>query len=520
MVDHTTEDTLTRARVMRSTISNYIGKFLALGTWFFLTPFLLAQLGDQLYGLWVLAGSIVAYGSLLDFGIAGALIKYVAEYRARGEHEQLNRLVATTLRIYITLGLSAIGLALLIVPFFDQLFRIPADQLVTARWLVALMGLGVGLSIPCVLPNAILRGMHRFDLVNLISTSGLLLSAGLTVIVLLLGGNIIGLVIVNICVTLAMQVPSIRLIRRIAPELRLSWRGGDRGAARQILSFSWSLFVIDLSTRLQTKTDEVVIGVMLPLSVLTPYALARKLSETAQLLTEQFLKLLLPLASELHAQDDKPRLRQLYLTSTRLSLVLFVPVGLILVILAGPILTVWVGAQYATHATLVAILTCASLIVTSQWAAVSILQGMARHRLLAWTSLASGVAYLALSIVLAPHFGIVGIALGTLIPVVIECLLVVLPYSLHTIGVTLRQFSLSVILPALLPALPMITALLIGRKMMVQASLPGLALISAVALLLYLVVYLRFGASVEERRLGHTLLRQIALLTQLGPKRT
>jgi O-antigen/teichoic acid export membrane protein len=243
------------------------------------------------------------------------------------------------------------------------------------------MGLGVGVAIPCVLTNAILRGMHRFDLVNLISTSGLLLSAALTVIMLLLGGNIIGLVVVNICVTLLMQVPSIGMIRRIAPELRLGWRGANRGVARQIISFSWSLFVVDLATRLQTKTDEIVIGVMLPLSVLTPYALARKLSETAQLLTEQFLKLLLPLASELHAQDDKPRLRRLYLTSTRLSLVLFVPVGLILVILAGPILTVWVGAQYAAYSPLVAILTCASLIVTSQWAAVSILQGMARHRL-------------------------------------------------------------------------------------------------------------------------------------------
>jgi O-antigen/teichoic acid export membrane protein len=133
MVDDSAENTLTRARVMRNTVSNYIGKFLALGTWFFLTPFLLAQLGNQLYGLWVLVGSIVAYGSLLDFGIAGAMIKYVAEYRARGEHAQLNRLVATALRIYMTLGLLAIGLALLIAPFFPDLFNVPADQLVTAR---------------------------------------------------------------------------------------------------------------------------------------------------------------------------------------------------------------------------------------------------------------------------------------------------------------------------------------------------------------------------------------------------
>jgi O-antigen/teichoic acid export membrane protein len=491
-----------------------------LGTWFFLTPFLLVQLGNQLYGLWVLVGSIVAYGSLLDFGIAGALIKYVAEYRARGGHDQINRLVATAMRIYMTFGMIAIGLALLIAPFFETIFNVPTNQLATARWLVVVMGLGIGISIPCLLTNAILRGMHRFDIVNLISTAGLLLSAALTVIVLLLGGNIIGLMVVNICVTLLMQVPSIAILRRIAPEIRLSWWGADRGMAKQILSFSWSLFAVDLATRLQTKTDEIVIGIMLPLGVLTPYALARKLSETAQLLTEQFLKLLLPFASELHAQKEEIRLRQLYLTSTRLSLVLFVPIGLILAILAGPILTAWVGAQYAVYAPLVAILTCASFIITSQLPAVSILQGMARHRLLAWTSMSSGIANLVLSVALAQRIGVVGVALGTLIPVAIECLLIILPYALHVIGVGLAPFFKVVILPVLLPALPMAAMLSAGRAVLGQESLFSLASLGALAWLLYVAVYFRVGASDAERKLGRTVLHDLSQLAQLRPKGT
>ncbi|MBA2676981.1 MAG: hypothetical protein H0U76_01070, partial [Ktedonobacteraceae bacterium] len=67
------KDVPIRRRVLTSTITNYIGKIIALGTWFFLTPFILHQLGTTNYGLWTLVGSMVAYGSLLDLGIGGAV---------------------------------------------------------------------------------------------------------------------------------------------------------------------------------------------------------------------------------------------------------------------------------------------------------------------------------------------------------------------------------------------------------------------------------------------------------------
>src|SRR6266851_4694630 len=84
-------------RVLLSTLSNYAAKVFTLAVWFFLTPFLVHQLGDSAYGLWVLVGSITAYGSLLDFGIAPAVTKYVAEYHARGQLDLAHSLVATAL---------------------------------------------------------------------------------------------------------------------------------------------------------------------------------------------------------------------------------------------------------------------------------------------------------------------------------------------------------------------------------------------------------------------------------------
>src|SRR5260221_7270395 len=84
-------------------LSNYAGKLYTLVVWFFLTPFVIHQLGPSDYGLWVLIGSVAAYGALLEFGIANAITKYVAEFLVHDDHEQAGRLIATALWLYIGL---------------------------------------------------------------------------------------------------------------------------------------------------------------------------------------------------------------------------------------------------------------------------------------------------------------------------------------------------------------------------------------------------------------------------------
>src|SRR5215204_5902417 len=98
--------------VFKSTLTNYFAKLVTFGTWFLLTPFILHRLGPTGYGIWVLVGSVVAYGSLFGLGISGTLVKFVAQHRVRGENNQARRLIATALCLYSVLGLIAIALGL------------------------------------------------------------------------------------------------------------------------------------------------------------------------------------------------------------------------------------------------------------------------------------------------------------------------------------------------------------------------------------------------------------------------
>jgi O-antigen/teichoic acid export membrane protein len=499
---NTTKDSLIRRRVARGTASNAIGQALTLGTWFLLTPFILSRLGSSSYGLWALVGSVVAYGSLLDLGIAGAIIKYMAEYNARGETSKARSLIATSLWLYTALGLASFALSALIAPIFPLLFNLPPEQRTTTIELVLVMGIVVGISIPCTTTAAVLRGLQRFDLASSINTAGVLLSALATVVVLLMGGGVVAMVAVNIPITLAMQLPAIWLIRRVAPELRFGWRGASRQQVRSIISFSSALFLMQVSSRIQSKTDEIVIAAFLPVSAITPYAIARKLSEAPQLLTEQFLKVLQPLAAELNAENDQGRLRGLYIVGTRLSLAIFIPIGGALLILVGPVLTIWIGPAYAAYGHLVVILTLTGLINTSQWPAGSVLYGMSRQWPLAVMSGCTALANLVLSLALVRGAGLTGVALGTLIPTLIVCLGIVMPYTMRILGVGLRQALREILLPPLLPALPASVFLYVLARVFEPSSLIATALVASAGLAVYAIAYLAASPQLERRLCG------------------
>ena len=74
----------------------------------------------------------------------------------------------------------------------------------------------------------------------------------------------------------------------VAPDLRLSFRGASTKFVKRILSFSTSMLLIDASSSLQTKADEMVIGAFMPVSNVSPYSLARR-SAAPQMIAERFV---------------------------------------------------------------------------------------------------------------------------------------------------------------------------------------------------------------------------------------
>jgi O-antigen/teichoic acid export membrane protein len=485
--------------IARNFLSNSVGKIVTLGANLLLAPFVVWQIGAANYGLLTLVGSVLMYGSLLDFGMINTVIRHVAECRARKDDEGASAVVSTALLLYSVAAVIALVLSVAFAPLVPRLFNIAEADRLTAVQLVIISGIGLSLSLPCAITTAVLRGLQRYDLVSLVQIIVSAVYVLVTIAVLVLGGGVLALATAGAVAILFGQVPSLWLIRRIAPGLRITYRLATRAMARKLLSFSSWLFVNDIAGLLQMKTDVIVIGALLPVAAVTPFALCQKLSRVPQVLTEQFVKVLLPIASEFEAHDDQRRLRLLYLWSSRLSLAIFVPIGSAVALLSRDVLALWLGPSYAEYWPLVVILVIALGIDMSQWPAGSILQASARVRLLALVAIATGVANLGLSIVLAQWLGLNGVALGTLVPTTIASLGVVLPYAMRTLGVGVGTVAKEIVLPAVLPAIPAILVLYLLRWSFAPMGFWPLAASGLAGVVVYAVFYVSVGASRQEQ---------------------
>jgi O-antigen/teichoic acid export membrane protein len=183
-----------------------------------------------------------------------------------------------------------------------------------------------------------------------------------------------------------------------------------------------------------------------------------------------------------------------------MTLLLFLPLGGCLAILAGPFLVAWVGPAYEEQAVLVAVLLLAGLFDTAQWPAAAILQGIAHHRPVAFMSAGSAVANLLLSLALVHPFGLLGVALGTLIPTTIECTVFLMPYALRTLRLRFSDLFLRVLVPTILPILPAMLAVAAVRAVLTPSGILPLAFTGALGVGVYGLVYLLCGATAAERR--------------------
>jgi O-antigen/teichoic acid export membrane protein len=490
-----------RRRLLTGGISNFVARFTTAAVWFVLTPFVLAHVEPSGYALWVLMGAVASYGYLLDFGVGSAVVKYVAEHTARGERDPARTLITTARVLAVALAVLTALLALAVAHILPALLTAPAAQQQLAIRLVLLTGIDVAIAIAYIPHVSVLRGLQRYDLANGVAIAASLVQGVATVGVLLAGWGVLGMIAINIPTTIASGLAFSAMARRVAPDLMAGSHVMTWTAIRRITSFSTSGFAIDMAARLQTKTDEWVIALFMPVTAVTPYALARRLGEVTALAAVQCLKVVMPVASELDAGKDAEKLGHLYITGSRLALAFAAPVTAVLMVIGGPVLALWVGPQYGNEGALVAVLAAASLLATSQAPATQVLLGIARHRVVAISAVSSGIANVLLSILLLQWFGLLGVAFGTLIPTAVTSLAVTIPFANRTLGVSTSKAIRKIWVPGLLPAVAAAGVLWLFRTYWLTPLLAEVATAVAVATCVYGLAYLAMPACAAERGL-------------------
>ena len=493
-------------RLLNSSAVSVLALLVNVAAGLYLLPFLISHLGDYWYGTWVFLGTLIFYFTLLDFGLFSASERFVTHALARNDTQETNAVLSTCLLLYGLAGLLALGAGLAAV-LLTPAFVPDPESLSTIRIALVVLALDTALFFPGSLMNGIIVAHIRYDLAGLVQILKIVLRTGLIIYFISQGYSIIAIAVIQLATNLLERVLKAWIAFRLFPGLSLSLRAVSKKRAIELARYGIYSFLAELADKVRLHTDILVIGVFLAASSVTLYNIAAGMAHYYAQALASAVNVLLPVFTSDAAKGAMDEVRQRLLFTTKLTVAGAVLSAGLLLLLAEPFIGIWVGADYTWAAVPLTILLVGLIVELSLGPAGLVLFALARHRFLAQIGLIEASANLLLSLALVGPFGLVGVALGTTVPLVLLRGIGLPIYVCRCLSIPVRHILTS----ALQPLFPAIVGQVLVH--LALSAVPGLTFTEL--LLLAIPVYAVLGGLVfwigfdrGERHLVGSALRQ------------
>ncbi len=423
--------------MIRSSLSNWLGLFVTGLINLILTPILIHRLGDFHYGIWILVFSVVSYYGLLDLGMYTTALRFVARARGEGDRQRLDQVLANSLAITSVLAVVAMlvtGLLVWLVPHFFGLSGVSRHLF---RSVLLLLGMSVAITSLSQMLGNYLCGLDRFELFNLARIVCSILRAFMMLLALKWGQGLTGLAWATLIASLISLPLHWYLIRRADPLLTIQKSHASWSRIRELMGFGFFSFLTTVGNYGRFYLDSLVIARVLTVALITPFSIAGQIVEYFRVIVQGVMSpMITSFSSMVGKKCNLEGLQEGLLKTTRFTSLLSLFVGSLLLLNGQMFIRLWVGDRFLQSYGPLAILTIAYTIMLAQVPSNAVLYALNRHRVMAAWTLGEGLANVALSVYLARNHGLVGVALGTAIPMVFVTALVQPCY-------VLRQLRLS-----------------------------------------------------------------------------
>ena len=403
--------------IARNVFSNWLGTAANMAVGFVLSPFIVHRLGNEAYGIWVLAISSIGYLGLLDLGMRSSVLRFVSKGHTRGDHGGASEAFSAALWVRLQIS-GVILLASAVLAYaFPLLFKVPAALAVSARWAVMIIGLNLAVSMSMGVFGGVLSALNRYDIQTRVSLLQLGVRVTGVVLVLRSGRGIVSIALCELAAALVGNFLLVVSARRLYPQLQVMRKRPSRDVLRALWSYSMYAFMTSVAVQLVYQTDNLVVGTFVSASAVAFYSIGNSLCRYTDQFTGAMTMSFVPAASTFEAAGDVGKLRHLYQIGTRAMMALSLPIIATLLVRGRTFIGLWMGPQYQQRSgTVLIILAVAMIFSQANNTANAIAFGTERHKTTAKWALMEGVSNLALSITLVHFYGINGVAIGTLIP--------------------------------------------------------------------------------------------------------
>jgi stage V sporulation protein B len=411
-------------------------------------PIQIHYLGVAAFGLYALIVAITAYFSSFRQGPLTAIVKNVAEYEGSGEKEKIHITITAGV-----LGNGLLGLVLGLIVFclsyrINDIFNVPSALQEEAKSAIAVSALYLIIYQPLAVFSSVFIGFQEYKFTSLLSSARSILKSGLIFLIIALKGSVTAFLVSEYSILIFGEIFLAIILYRRMKHVKVTL--GFRGIIDELTAiFSYGKYsILYLSANnLIYQMDRIIIGYFLPLKAVSYYEIATKLNNIANTLSLYLTSAVTPAVANAIGARDYRFVEKLAIVGAKVYVLIMLPFAVNLVLFANPIITYWIGKEYADHSTSIAQLLigawivniCTSYLVQIYW-------GQGTVRKFSLMSMGAAVINVALGIALLQYWGAVGMAMATFLTASFF-----MPIQLNILAKSLDLSAQSYIINAILP---------------------------------------------------------------------
>lgn len=388
-----------------------------IGIGFLMMPFLIQNLGEKWYGLWLLIGSLISFFGLLTLGLSSAVQRYLSTENSNNKIHEYNQTLNSSLAVFIIAAFVAIMIAI-ILSFLPSLFVTDIGLIESFQYLIIFMGLTMAVSFLAIPFRAVLIAEYRFQVTSGAELVTLLLKSGLIFYFVSMNYGVIYLGVATFIGTILGKSILVIFAIKLTKKIKFSFSFITKNKLITLFKFSSKTMLVWLGDILRFSIDNIVITTFVGLSAVTIYSLPLRLfNYVAQFLVTS-LSVLQPFFSEKVGEKNNQAIRHKFELACGIAFALGALFASGLFVFGYELISLWVG-EYEEVQTLIYIFPIMILLSTSQNPCLLILYSHNKHEYYAYQNIAEGLLNAITSLIAVRYFGIIGVALGSLLPMLI-----------------------------------------------------------------------------------------------------
>ena len=340
-------------------ILSYVLIFLNAAYGLFLTPYILGQIGEASYGVYKTISAFTSSLMVLDLGLGGTMMRYIAKYRADKEEKKIPNFISMgliqTSAICVVVGIVTSVLYI----FLDEIYAngLTAVELAEAKKLYVFLAMGMVAHIFENLLNGIISGYNRFTFANGIKVVRLLVRILAVIVLLEIYKEAMTLVLIDLVVTVLFVIAEVfYLLYKL--NVKIQYTHWDKSVFFESFVYTILMFFTSIVAQVNTNFSNVAVGAILNSSAVTIYSMAVLIFSMYEQLSTAISGVMLPTVTNTLKNDDEKYTETINLVK-KIGRIQFIILGAVFagfIVLGKLFVELWLGDGYEDVYALVLIL--------------------------------------------------------------------------------------------------------------------------------------------------------------------